>query len=197
MQRVSVVGCSGAGKTTLARELAARHGLEHVELDALHHEPGWRPRPRDDLRGLVLERLAAPRWVVDGNYRSQVQDLVWPLADTVVWLDLPRFTVMRAIVLRTLRRIVRREELWNGNRERWANFFDPRPEENVILWAWTHHPLYRAQYTAAAADPEHAHLRFVRLRSREAVRRFLGGPSTARGREAPAEGDLACPSRST
>ena len=38
-------------------------------------------------------------------------------ADTVVWLDLPRRVWLPRLVRRTLRRVVRREELWNGNRE--------------------------------------------------------------------------------
>ncbi len=38
--RVAVVGCSGSGKTTVVRRVVDRLGLEHVELDALAHQPG-------------------------------------------------------------------------------------------------------------------------------------------------------------
>jgi hypothetical protein len=78
---------------------------------------------------------------------------------------------MRRIVLRTLRRIAGRVELWNGNRERWENFFTWDPEESVISWAWHQHATYRARYMAAAAEP--GHLTFVRLRSPRAARRFV------------------------
>jgi adenylate kinase family enzyme len=58
-------------------------------------------------------------WVIDGNYHRFVQDIVWEHADTVVWLDLPRWRVMSQVIARTLRRQLSGEELWNGNRERW------------------------------------------------------------------------------
>jgi len=48
---------------------------------------------------------------------NQPRDVVWTRADIVVWFDLPRRTVMRQVVTRTLRRAITRAELWNGNRE--------------------------------------------------------------------------------
>lgn len=173
MRRVMVVGCSGSGKTTLARRLAARLHAEHVELDSIFHQPGWTPLPRDEFRARLEPRLAAERWVVDGNYDDTVGDLVIARADTVAWLDLPRTRVMRQVVARTLRRVVRREELWNGNRERWANLFDPRPEENIILWAFTRHPRYRVRYERKSGDPAFAHAVWHRLRTPRDVEDLL------------------------
>jgi len=165
-RRVSVIGCSGAGKSTFARALAARLGVSHIEIDALFHGPNWTPAPDEVLRTRVAERIAAPGWVVDGNYRSRIGDLVRGSADTIAWLDPPRHVVMRSILARTLGRIVRRTELWNGNREHLRNLFDPRPEQNVVLWAWTHFAAYRSGYEkeAAAAPPGQ---QWHRFRSRD------------------------------
>lgn len=174
MRRVSVVGTSGSGKSTLARELAAILGVPHLELDAVHHQPGWQPLPTDEFRRIVAAKTAADGWVIDGNY-GRVRDLVWARADTVAWLDLPRRTVMRRLVWRTLRRVAGRQELWNGNRERWRNFFSWDPGQSVISWAWHKHAADRVKYAAAAADPANAHLRFVRLASRRDATRFLAG----------------------
>jgi len=173
VQRVSVVGTSGAGKSTLARQLAAILGVPHLELDGLNHQPDWEPLPKEEFRRIVAATAAEDGWVIDGNY-STVQPLVWARADTVAWLDLPKSIVMRQVVWRTLRRVAGRKELWNGNRERWRNFFTWDPEESVISWAWHKHDEYRARYAAAADDPANAHLRFVRLTSRRDVSRFLG-----------------------
>lgn len=164
MQRISVVGNSGSGKTTLARQLAAKLAIPHLELDSVFHQPGWQPLPRDEFRRRVSEFTKASCWVTDGNY-SAVQDIVWGRADTVVWLDLPRRRVMRQVIGRTLRRMVTRAELWNGNREPWRNLFRLKPEESIITWAWTRHRTYRERYLSAQSDPANAHLAFVRLRT--------------------------------
>lgn len=41
MQRVLIVGSPGAGKSTLAKKLAARTGLPLIHLDDLYWNPGW------------------------------------------------------------------------------------------------------------------------------------------------------------
>jgi hypothetical protein len=69
----------------------------------VHHQADWRPLPADEFRAVVAAATAGERWVIDGNY-STVQDLVWARADTVVWLDLARRTVMRRVIWRSVRR---------------------------------------------------------------------------------------------
>jgi hypothetical protein len=97
-------------------------------------QPGWEPLPGEEFRRLVTTRTSRDGWVIDGNY-SAVQPIVWARADTVVWLDLPRRTVMRQVTWRTVRRAVTRQELWNGNREPLANFLSWVPEKSIISWA--------------------------------------------------------------
>jgi len=175
VRRVSVVGNSGSGKSTLARRLAAVLGVPHVELDSIYHQPGWAALPADEFLRAVSQRAAADAWVIDGNY-SAVRAVVWARADTVVWLDPPRRTVMRQVTWRTARRAVSRQELWNGNREPLGNFFRWAPEESIISWAWHRHAVYRARYAAAAADPANARLTFIRLGGRQDAERFLADP---------------------
>lgn len=165
MQRISIVGNSGTGKTTMAREIAGALGIPHLELDGLHHLPNWEPIERELFRERVAEFIAGDAWVVDGNY-SAVQDLIWHRADTVVWLDLPRRTVMRQLLPRTLRRLVTREQLWNGNTESWRDMLSLDPTRSIVLWAWTEHRKYVERYTQAQRDPANRHLTFFRVRSR-------------------------------
>lgn len=175
VRRVSVVGNSGSGKSTVARELAAILGVPHLELDSVFHQAGWKPLPEEEFQRLVTARTSQDGWVIDGNY-SVVQTIVWAHADTVVWLDLPKRIVMRQVVWRTMRRAVTRQELWNGNREPLFNFLSWDPEKSIVLWAWHNHAKYRARYGAAAADSVNAHLTFIRLTSRGDIDCFLADP---------------------
>ena len=172
MRRVAVVGNSGSGKTRLGRALAEQLAVPFVELDAIHHQPGWQPLCTTEFRGRVEALVAADGWVVDGNY-SAVRDLVWARADTVVYFDLPRHVVMRQVVLRTLRRLIARTELWNGNREPVTGLFRLDPDHSIIRWAWTRHRKYRARYAEAARSPDYAHLSFVRIGTRADARALL------------------------
>jgi adenylate kinase family enzyme len=172
VRRVSVVGNAGSGKTLLGRALAGRLAVPFVELDSVYHQSDWQPLPIELFRHRVERAVAADGWVVDGNY-SAVRDLVWARADTVVWFDLPRWTVMRQVVGRTLRRGLTRVELWNGNREPLTGLFRVDPEKSIIRWAWVKHTVYRDRFAAAARDPDLGHLSFVRIGSRHDARRLL------------------------
>jgi adenylate kinase family enzyme len=156
----------------LSRALADSIGCPWLELDSVYHQADWVPLDDDAFVAHVTDVIAGDSWVIDGKY-STVLPLVWERADTVVWLDLPRRTVMRRIVVRTLRRVAGRAELWNGNRERWRNFFTWDPAESVISYAWHSYGRNQARFAAAAADPASAHLDFVRLRTPAQVRAFL------------------------
>jgi adenylate kinase family enzyme len=168
VRRVSVVGNSGSGKTSLAVALARAIGAPHLELDAVFHQPNWQPLETELFQARVAEFIAADTWVVDGNY-SKVRYLIWQRADTVVWLDLPRYRVMRQLLARTLRRMITKQELWNGNTEPLANLFQLDPHESILAWAWTQHHRYAERYRAAQQDPAHRHLTFVRVASRAAA----------------------------
>lgn len=174
MQRVSVVGNAGSGKTRLAGRIADALAVPLVELDAIHHLPGWEPIDPERFREIVGRLTCAEGWVIDGNYRTVVSDgPVWARADTVVWLDLPRRTVMRQIIGRSLWRVLTRRDLWNRNRERFGNLLAWDPEKSVIRWAWTQHAKYLRRFESAMASPEFTNLRFVRLRSHREAEAFL------------------------
>ncbi len=169
-RRIVVVGTSGSGKTTFVRNLAERLGIPHVELDAIHWGPDWTPAPVDLFRARTAQALNGEAWSVDGNY-SAVREIVWPRADTIVWLDYALPVVMSRVIVRTFRRVLTREELWSGNRERASTAIFGR--DSIIWWALTTYGRRRREYPALFRQPEFAHLRIVRLRSPRQARLWL------------------------
>jgi shikimate kinase len=175
VRRVTVAGVSGSGKTTFGRALAERLGVPYVELDALHHGPNWTETPTDEFRARVRAQIdAAPDgWVVDGNYRSKLEDLVLAQADTFVWLEPPLPVSLGRLARRTWRRWRRREELWHGNRELLRNMIGPREG----LFAWTVRSYFHHKREIPPALARNAHLRVAHLRSASDAAAFLSAAS--------------------
>ncbi len=172
-QRIVIVGTTGSGKTTLARRSAEIIGGRHIELDALFHDPGWTPAAPEVFR----ERLRAAivgqeRWVTCGGYRGNTRDITWAVADQIVWIDLPFPVTFSRMLRRSARRVLRREELWNGNRESLRNMFLSR--DSLILFAIQHRNKYREMYPAELSDPAVARAS-VRLRHQRDVTAWLDG----------------------
>lgn len=130
----------------------------HVELDALHWEPGSTEAEPEVFRERAAEAISAHRWVVDGGYTA-VRDLVWQAADTLVWLDYSYPRVLGRLLSRTARRLVRRERLWQSNRETLRNTLS---RNSLFVWQATQ--LLRKRRTYGAAAASHPHLTVLRFR---------------------------------
>jgi len=167
---VIVVGTSGAGKTTLAGRIAARLGVDHVEIDALFHGPGWTPRPEfvDDVRAFV----ARSAWVTEWQY-ADARPLLTERATLAVWLDYPLAVRMSRVVRRTVARRMGRTTLWNGNVEPslWRAVTDP---EGIIRWAWDTRHKYD-DLPAQLATSGRPDLPVVRLRSQAEADAWVAG----------------------
>jgi adenylate kinase family enzyme len=154
----------------MASRIAERLGIPHIELDALHWGPDWTPAPTDIFRMQTAQALGGEAWAVDGNY-SQVRDIIWEQADTIVWLDYPLHSIMWQLARRTARRLLTREVLWNENRESFrAQFFS---RESLFLWALQTYARRKREYSTLLAQPELSHLRVVRLPSPRAGDQWL------------------------
>ncbi len=143
LSRVAVVGTSGSGKTTFARDLAAILDASHVELDALHWLENWQERDVDSMRALVATEVAHDHWVIDGNY-SRVRDLVWARATTLVWLNYSVPRVLGRATWRTIRRVVTREPIFGGNRESFFMSFFSR--DSILVWVVSTYGRRRREY---------------------------------------------------
>ena len=176
-QRIVVLGRTGSGKTTLARELAAAIGVPHVELDALYFGPDFSTVPLSVLRERTSAAIAGDRWVTDGN-KSAVRDLVWPRADTVVWLDYRLVVCLWRLGKRALWRTSALKAQAAAGRSGKAGL--PRQlllAAKGVLTALRSHKGQRREYPRMFAEQENQHLAVVRLRSPRATRDWLARAS--------------------
>jgi adenylate kinase family enzyme len=185
MNRISVVGTSGSGKTTIAGKLSKILGVPHIELDALHWGANWMPAPRDVFRSRLREAIKADRWVVDGNYSKDGRDLIWERADTYVWLNYSLPVMLYRLMRRTLRRVATGEECCNGNRESLRGALS---RDSVILWMLQTYRRRRAEYSPLLAALEQRGARVVKLHSPKDADRWLAQLTAAASGGRPEEG---------
>lgn len=169
MQRIVIIGSTGSGKSTLGRALAARLGVPHTEMDTLHWLPGWIERDDATFRELVDAFTAQPAWVIDGNY-SVARDLVWPRADTLIWLDYSFPRTAWQLLRRTRRRVFDGERCCNGNEESLARSLG---RDSILLWLLKTYWRNRSNYPKALA--QHSHLKPLIFRSPADTAAWLSG----------------------
>ena len=137
MRRVLVLGCPGAGKSTLARSLGEALSLPVVHLDKLWWKSGWINRTEGEFDALLDAVLLGEEWVIDGNYLRTLPRRL-ERCDAVVLLDYPR----RVCLLRALRRIL----TWRRRtRPDMAADCPERLDGEFVRWIWDFHRTQRPQ----------------------------------------------------
>lgn len=173
LKRVVIIGTSCSGKTTLARNLAKKLGVPHIELDSIFWKPNWTPTPKEEFRDLVTEAVAPEIWVLDGNY-SAVRDVLWARATTLVWLNYPFRVVGWRALRRTFGNVFYRKAMWSsGNVETFRHAFLSR--DSILWWVLKTYRRRRREYPRLFGQAAYRHLQIIELTSPEAAERFLEG----------------------
>ena len=86
--KVVVIGCPGAGKSTFARKLRDKTGLPLFYLDMLFHNPDRSTLSREAFDAGLHEILERAEWIIDGNYRRTLP-LRFEACTDVFLFDLP------------------------------------------------------------------------------------------------------------
>jgi adenylate kinase family enzyme len=160
---IGLLGTSGAGKTTLARELARRMDAIFIEHDAIRHQANWTTASEEEVRTAIEQRIAGQeRWVIDrvpGDYLSE-------RIDVILWLDLPLHLKLARASKRSWHRLRSQEELWNGNRESWRGV--------LFEWDGVIPHLLRSHYRQRRKVPQRSdYAKVIRLKTVQEVEIWL------------------------
>jgi adenylate kinase family enzyme len=101
IRRVLILGSPGSGKSTLAKRLSERTGLPVVHLDQVFWSHGWVSLPKEAFEQRCREIITGDRWIIDGNFSSTLA-LRAAAADTLIFLDVGRFTCLYRAIRRIL-----------------------------------------------------------------------------------------------
>ena len=163
MERILIIGCGGAGKSTLARQLGEKLGLPVVHLDKLFWKPGWEESTKEEIDEKIRQEMAKPRWIMDGNYNRTMEERLRH-CDTVIYLDFSRL----ACVLGVLKRILTtygtvRPDMGEGCPERFDLEF--------LQWVWNYNRDKRERNYRLLNEAEGVET--IVLKNRRMVKRFL------------------------
>ncbi len=159
-----VVGCPGAGKSTVARRLAAVTGLPLVHLDFHYWQAGWVPTEKKVWVEKVKALAAEPRWIIDGNYGGTMEYRV-ARADKVIHLDFPTHICL----YRTFRRM-----LAGIGKKREAEFVEGCEERFDWKFLWFVFNYKRAHRPRDLAKLAYFDGRVLRFEHPRELERFLG-----------------------
>ena len=163
MERILIIGCGGAGKSTLARQLGEKLKLPVVHLDSIFWLPNWVERDRNEFDELVLQELVKDQWIMDGNYNRTLPERV-KYCDTIIYLDFSRMACLMGV----LKRIITtygtvRPDMGAGCPERFDLEF--------LKWVWNFNGNKREKYYRLLNETQGVET--IVLKNRRMVKRFL------------------------
>lgn len=163
MERILIIGCGGAGKSTLARQLGEKTGLPVVHLDKLYWRPGWQHVTREEFDKLLDEVLAQGAWIMDGNFNNTIEKRI-ARCDTVIYMDFSRFSCLMGVVKRILTTYgTVRPDMGEGCPERF--------DLDFMKWVWNFNRIKREDYYKLLNETDG--IEKIVLKNRRAVRKFL------------------------
>ena len=166
MERILIIGCGGAGKSTLARQLGEKLELPVVHLDKLFWKPGWVEESSEEFDRKLAIELEKTKWIIDGNFnRTMPQRL--SKCDTIIYLDFSRWACLWGVAKRIITTYgTVRPDMGEGCPE--------RLDLSFLRWVWNYNKDKRQRNYRLLNEAAHAEK--IVLKNRRMVNQFLKNP---------------------
>ena len=163
MERIIIIGCGGAGKSTLARKLGEVLDLPVVHLDKLFWKPNWVEKSNEEFDALLAQELAKDRWIMDGNFNRTMPERI-KRCDTIIYLDFSRVVCLLGVLKRVITTYGKvRPDMGEGCPERF--------DMDFLKWVWNFNKNKRESYYKMLNGVENVET--IVLKNRRAVKKFL------------------------
>ncbi len=87
--KISIIGYTGAGKSTLAKKLKDIYDIEVMHLDRVNFIANWKERNLNEAEEIVNNFMQKDNWIIEGNYQKLKQDKRFELSDKIIFLNFP------------------------------------------------------------------------------------------------------------
>lgn len=163
MERILIIGCGGAGKSTLARQLGEKLNIPVVHLDKLFWHPGWVESTQEEIDERIFREMEKPKWIMDGNYNRTIPQRL-ACCDAVIYLDFSRLACIAGVAKRILTTYGKvRPDMGEGCPERF--------DLDFLKWVWDFNKNRRESYYRLLNEAEN--IETIVLKNRRAVKKFL------------------------
>ena len=99
INKISIIGGSGTGKSTLANNLGKQLNLPVYHIDGIHHLKNWEIRDKKERDKIILEKINESKWIMDGTYRDTLEARA-ENSEMIIYLDYSTIARLKGIFSR-------------------------------------------------------------------------------------------------
>ena len=142
MKRILIIGNAGSGKTTFAKKLSEKTGINLVHLDKMFWTGNWECVERNKFDEALQNELEKPEWIIDGNFNRTLTHRL-KYCDTVFYFDIPTIICLWGVTKRVIKSYGKTRDDMGGN---CPEYFDKQKIElysSVMSFKKQHSKKYR------------------------------------------------------
>ena len=102
VSKISIIGGSGTGKTTLSESLSKDLNIPVYHIDGIHHLKNWEVRDTNERDKIILDLIKKDKWIIDGTYTKTLEDRV-KVSDLIIYLDYSTLAQVKGVLGRFIK----------------------------------------------------------------------------------------------